>query len=481
MELTSMFLNQLTNKSTNNMISSNKTSSGFSEVLNKAENKNYNKNNSINNKKEDNYSKNNNTLNKTNEKQPVDKENDKKYKVDNKKDITTQEKQNVKENDEDKEKVILVDEEVLNKLSEILGISTDKIMNILSSLSLSVSMLQEPENLTKFLQTAFNVETPVQLLSIDNIKDVMKNITDIAKNINYQDMISLDEDINNKIKDIITNNNLKDIKLLSSKDESIKQKIEALLEDLNGFVEESSQKVNMVQVKPKLNIENNNLPEETDQLVNVEETQNIKISNEQIGYYQNNAQNNNNQNQFLGENLKQSIDINPKQEVFNIPEISNNTKIFNASLPKTQVLKNINTTDVVAQIMEKMKISVKPEISEVKMLLKPEQLGEVSLKIATQNGIVTAQFIAESQKVKEIIEANFNQLKDMLAEQGVNVGALEVNVSTSDEQQPTYNMFEQKSEKNQRVIDGLLQDDVQIEENNIKEEHIIDSQVNYSI
>ena len=82
--------------------------------------------------------------------------------------------------------------------------------------------------------------------------------------------------------------------------------------------------------------------------------------------------------------------------------------------------------------MEKLKVSVKPDLSEVKILLRPEQLGEVSLKIATQNGIVTAQFIAENQKVKEIIESNFNQLRDMLSEQGVDVGALEVNVSNSD-------------------------------------------------
>ena len=496
MELTSMFLNQLTNNPINSMYTTNRVSNGFNDVLVRAEsktsnvkgdNKNYK---SSNNTKDKNF--NNSQVDKYKNKQVVDNDN---IKLDNKKDAYTDkiEKEPVSSSEsiKDEEQVIVVDEKNLNQLSEILGISTDKIMEILSSLSLSVSMLQEPENLIKFLQSSFNVENPIQLLSMDNIKDVMKNITDIAKSINYTDVISIDENTADKLNNILEENNLKDVTLLGAKDNSIKQKISNLLEELNGSIKESSENtsvINNVNVKVNLSEDSSKLSKNTEELVNIEEIRDIKVSNQETGYYQANQQNNKNSNEnlLLGEKVLESV-VKPSdnQEIFSISEVNNNTKVFNASLPKTQVLKNINTSDVIAQIMEKLKVSVKPDLSEVKILLRPEQLGEVSLKIATQNGIVTAQFIAESQKVKEIIESNFNQLRDMLSEQGVDVGALEVNVSNSDEEKTTYNMFEQNSEKGEKRINDLIENSFEkeeiIKETEIKEEHIINSQVNYSI
>lgn len=494
MELTSMFLNQLTNKPINSMSTTNRVSNGFNDVLVRAEsktsnvkgdNKNYK---SSNNTKDKNF--NNSQVDKYKNKQVVDNDN---IKLDNKKDAYTDkiEKEPVSgsESVKDEEQVIVVDEKILNKLSEILGISTDKIMEILSSLSLSISMLQEPENLIKFLQSSFNVENPIQLLSMDNIKDVMKNITDIAKGINYTDVISIDENMADKLNNILEENKLKDVTLLGAKDDSIKQKISNLLEELNGSIKESSENISVTNnVKVNLNEDNSKLSKNTEELVNIEEIRDIKVSNQETGYYQGNQQNNKNSNEnlLLGEKVLESVvKQSDNEEIFSISEVNSNTKVFNASLPKTQVLKNINTSDVIAQIMEKLKVSVKPDLSEVKILLRPEQLGEVSLKIATQNGIVTAQFIAESQKVKEIIESNFNQLRDMLSEQGVDVGALEVNVSNSDEEKTTYNMFGQNSEKGEKRINDLIENSFEkeelIREKEIKEEHIINSQVNYSI
>lgn len=494
MELTSMFLNQLTNKPINSMSTTNRASNGFNDVLVRAEsktsnvkddNKNYK---SSNNTKDKNF--NNSQVDKYKNKQVGDNDN---IKLDNKKDAYTDkiEKEPVSgsESVKDEEQVIVVDEKILNKLSEILGISTDKIMEILSSLSLSISMLQEPENLIKFLQSSFNVENPIQLLSMDNIKDVMKSITDIAKSINYTDVISIDENMADKLNNILEENKLKDVTLLGAKDDSIKQKISNLLEELNGSIKESSENISVTNnVKVNLNEDNSKLSKNTEELVNIEEIRDIKVSNQETGYYQGNQQNNKNSNEnlLLGEKVLESVvKRSDNQEIFSISEVNSNIKVFNASLPKTQALKNINTSDVIAQIMEKLKVSVKPDLSEVRILLRPEQLGEVSLKIATQNGIVTAQFIAESQKVKEIIESNFNQLRDMLSEQGVDVGALEVNVSNGDEEKTTYNMFEQNSEKGEKRINDLIENSFEKEElmkeKEIKEEHIINSQVNYSI
>ena len=483
MELVNMLLNQLTNKPINNTANSNNKGTGFNDFLNKAESKVENKPNNINNNKSYKDNKDNNKVN-NKTKDLSDKEATtlkQKDKVQSNESTKVEEKNNIDKIDNDTEKAIIVEEDILNKLSEILGISNEQVMDILSSLSMSISMLQDNQNLIKFLQSAFDVESPVELLAINNIKDIMKDITDIAKSIDYTDLISLDENTKGKITEIINKNNLKDVTLLSSTTD-IKKKIDALLEELNGSVEETiviQSKLPTKNVLEDINLEN------TDQLVNVEDVKNIKAIDGKVGYHQENNQNmNNSQNQSLVEMLKQNnLELTSKQELFNIGEVANNsTKVYNTSLPKTQVLRNINTTDIVNQIMEKIKVSIKPEISEVKMILKPEQLGEVSLKIATQNGIVTAQFIAENQKVKEIIESNFNQLKDMLNEQGIDVGALEVNVSGDESQETTYNMFDQSTNKNERMINNLTEEIIEKENIvEVKEENILNSQVNYSI
>ena len=96
-----------------------------------------------------------------------------------------------------------------------------------------------------------------------------------------------------------------------------------------------------------------------------------------------------------------------------------------APLPQAPV----NPQNVMEQIVSHMRFEVRGDMAEIRIQLRPEHLGEVSLRVAMQNGIVVAQFVAESQRVKEIIESNFNQLRDALEQQGINVAEIEVSVS----------------------------------------------------
>ena len=88
--------------------------------------------------------------------------------------------------------------------------------------------------------------------------------------------------------------------------------------------------------------------------------------------------------------------------------------------------------EIINQIADRIRVDVRGNITELRLLLRPESLGEVSLRIATINGIVTAQFIAENQRVRQIIEANFGELKEALAERGVEVGELSVSVGDNE-------------------------------------------------
>lgn len=88
------------------------------------------------------------------------------------------------------------------------------------------------------------------------------------------------------------------------------------------------------------------------------------------------------------------------------------------------------TQEVFGQIVQKAKLLVTPDLSEVKIQLKPDFLGKLNLTVTSENGKVTAKFNAENYRVKEIIEANLNTLKDALAEQGLKVDQLLVSTGS---------------------------------------------------
>jgi flagellar hook-length control protein FliK len=106
----------------------------------------------------------------------------------------------------------------------------------------------------------------------------------------------------------------------------------------------------------------------------------------------------------------------------------NDIKQINAAqkISKPEII--VNKEEVLKQIVDKASVTLSGDKAEMVMKLKPESLGNVSLKIVTERGMVTAQIVAENQKVKEVIEANLNMLKDSLEKQGMTVQQFSVSV-----------------------------------------------------
>lgn len=91
---------------------------------------------------------------------------------------------------------------------------------------------------------------------------------------------------------------------------------------------------------------------------------------------------------------------------------------------------NENTENIMRQIMDFMKIQVNAETSSLEMQLHPASLGTLQVQVASKGGVLTANFIAENETVKSVLESQMIQLKESFAEQGVKVEAIEVTVQT---------------------------------------------------
>ncbi len=88
---------------------------------------------------------------------------------------------------------------------------------------------------------------------------------------------------------------------------------------------------------------------------------------------------------------------------------------------------------VISPAIEKARVILTDEKSEIVIDLKPESLGRLSLKIVTENGAVAARFTADSYQVKEVLEANMQALRDSLERQGLNVQGFSVSVRQEQE------------------------------------------------
>jgi flagellar hook-length control protein FliK len=77
---------------------------------------------------------------------------------------------------------------------------------------------------------------------------------------------------------------------------------------------------------------------------------------------------------------------------------------------------------VAAQIVEKARVVIgQQNNSEMTIQLKPEHLGELTLKVAVNNGVVSASFHSDNAEVRGIIEASLQQLKQEMSTQGIKV------------------------------------------------------------
>lgn len=89
-----------------------------------------------------------------------------------------------------------------------------------------------------------------------------------------------------------------------------------------------------------------------------------------------------------------------------------------------------DSQQVVNQILDYMKLSMKPENTVLNMQLHPESLGTLHIQITAREGIMTAHFTASSEAVKNVLENQMAVLKEHFEQQDIKVDAIEVTVES---------------------------------------------------
>jgi flagellar hook-length control protein FliK len=110
------------------------------------------------------------------------------------------------------------------------------------------------------------------------------------------------------------------------------------------------------------------------------------------------------------------------------------------------------TQQVTDLFVKQMKVATVNGVTEAKLILYPQSLGQVDVTITSQNGVITAHFSAETANGRELLDNQLPQLRVALTQQGLQVDRLEVT------QQQTQSFgFQQQKEQSRQQHDGRQQ------------------------
>ncbi len=98
-------------------------------------------------------------------------------------------------------------------------------------------------------------------------------------------------------------------------------------------------------------------------------------------------------------------------------------------LPKMPVMPRTIEESVMLQVTQRLNTAVRNGMHEIRLVLRPDSLGDVRMTIQMEGDVVMARINVENQQVKQIIESNLQSLKNALEEQNLQAGAFDVNVN----------------------------------------------------
>lgn len=115
---------------------------------------------------------------------------------------------------------------------------------------------------------------------------------------------------------------------------------------------------------------------------------------------------------------------------------------FAQTLDNAQAPKELNKTEILSQIYNKLDNIKEEGTTKINIVLKPENLGKINLELINGKDGLTAKMTTDNAQVKELLDKSLNSLKDTLGSQGINVNTVTVKIEDTQKSSDT-SLFEQ--------------------------------------
>lgn len=168
-------------------------------------------------------------------------------------------------------------------------------------------------------------------------------------------------------------------------------------------------------------------------------------------------------NQLIG-NKDKSSDNQYARVTGVINQILNNNSVKNVS--GETITPTIRSSNLSEDIVKSLKYMNNNNVSDMTVKITPQELGEVSIKVTSENGIMKATITASNKDAYNILNSNLNDLSSQLNNQNIKISDVSINIYSGD---TTYfkdassngNNSEQKDKQRSKVngISGSTEDD----------------------
>ncbi len=295
-------------------------------------------------------------------------------------------------------------EELVEEIAKELGVSVEDVEKVLEELGISMTGLFDKENLTQVVVVLSGAEDVTQIV--------------------------MDEELFAKVNDLLG---------------KMEEMLTEVSDNTNVMVEELMEYVSKEEFKGEVKMENSDVEVVKAEVVTEAEetdvTEYTKVDadiTEEAGETENTVKVTVSETSETAKSMGEHThsDLSQNQAESNqqfLTNVTNNivlqTEALNAENGMSPYL-TFEAREIMQQIMDYIKVSVKPDMTSLQMQLNPEELGTLQIEVTNKNGMLTAQFTTQDESVKTIIESQLIQLKDNLNEQGLKVQAVEVTVAS---------------------------------------------------
>lgn len=105
------------------------------------------------------------------------------------------------------------------------------------------------------------------------------------------------------------------------------------------------------------------------------------------------------------------------------------------------------------QVAEKVQMMMSKNLKNLDIRLDPPELGQMKIRMTMNNDVANVHFTVSNQQARDVIEQTLPRLREMLAQQGMQLADSSVQQQSSGQGQESYNSGEQQSGPN-RTNDG---------------------------
>lgn len=330
------------------------------------------------------------------------------------------------------------EKEVIREIADELDVTEEEVAEAMEALGLTVMDLMDQGNMAA-LVTQLNGETdPMALLTDADMFAVVKQLTDTVEEILEQNLQELSEELGMDTDEVF---HLLQASMKTPENLETDTDTGVLVEVENELpVEKLKEEPGTVKGNEKEAVEENTAAQ-TEKSLTTEQT----------------AEQNKSMMNFRQENsplVNQMFD----------PQTVTTGGIEQPELPFASY---VDTSDIINQIGEYVKIHQSEGLSEMEISLNPESLGNIHLQVASKEGVITAMITTQNEAVREALMVQAMTLKEELNQQGLKVEAVDVTVASHEFErnmenggEEAKNLFEQQIQKQTRrriVINNLKQ------------------------